>query len=294
MISMIRRFLMFFALLSYSLTAVAQDRLAAADEPMLLADGFAFTEGPIADEHGAVYFSDIPSNRILRWSHGGLLTTFRANTMGANGLFFGPGQRLYAAEGNGGRITRMDDLARTEVVVNQYDSRPFNSPNDLWVDADGGVYFTDPRYGDESSLPQPGYFVYYVAPGSDTAQPIITDLERPNGIIGTPDGETLYVADERGARTFAYDIERPGVVSGKRLVAEQGSDGVTLDEQGNLYLTGGNFISIYDPATGERIERIEFPQMPSNMTFGGADRSTLFVTARTGFYSIPMNVRGVY
>lgn len=263
-------------------------------QPQRLADGFTFTEGPIADADGNVYFSDIPNNRIHYWSTDGELSVFRANTMGANGLFFGPEGRLHAAEGGGARITRMDDLARVEILVNRHDHRPFNSPNDLWIDDEGGIYFTDPRYGDESNLPQPGYFVYYLAPGSDAARPIITGLERPNGIIGSRDGDTLYVADHGGNRTWAYHIETPGSVVSKRLVAEQGSDGVTLDRRGNLYLTGENYVSVYDPGTGEMIEQIEFPEAPSNMTFGGPDGRTLFVTARTGFYSIPMNVRGAY
>ncbi|MEX1199033.1 MAG: SMP-30/gluconolactonase/LRE family protein [Pseudohongiellaceae bacterium] len=282
------------------LTALALGGCAAGDgqpgsEPRLLADGFAFTEGPIADADGNIYFSDIPNNRIHYWSTTEEeLSLFRANTMGANGLFFGPDGHLHAAEGGGARITRMDDLARTEILVNRHDNRPFNSPNDLWIDDDGGIYFTDPRYGNESNLPQPGYFVYYLPPDGDTAHPIITDLERPNGIIGTPDGETLYVADHGGDQTWAYDIEAPGQVASPVLAAGQGSDGVTLDSQGHLYLTGGNHVSVYDPQTGERLDQIEFPEAPSNMTFGGPDRRTLFVTARTGFYSIPMDVRGAY
>lgn len=264
-------------------------------QPQLLADGFAFTEGPIADAEGNIYFSDIPNNRIYYWSaEEGELTVFRANTMGANGLFFGPEGRLHAAEGGGARITRMDDRARVEILVNRHNNRPLNSPNDLWVDDEGGIYFTDPRYGDESNLPQPAYFVYYLPPGSDTARPIITGLERPNGIIGSTDGDTLYVADHGGDRTWAYHIETPGSVTSKRLVAEQGSDGITLDSRGHLYLTGGNFVSVYNPATGEMIEQFEFPQAPSNMAFGGPDGRTLFVTARTGFYSIPMSVEGAY
>ncbi len=265
-----------------------------AGEPELLAEGFIFTEGPIADRRGNVYFSDIPNNRIHRWTLDGELELFRANTMGANGLFFDSRQRLYAAEGGGGRITRMDDQARVEILANRHDNRRFNSPNDLWLDSEGGIYFTDPYYGEEAPLPQSGMFVYYLAPGSDRARPIITGLERPNGIIGSRDGNTLYVADHGGNRTWAYQLQSPGNVSSKRLVAEQGSDGVTLDVRGNLYLTGGNQITVYNPRNGEQVEQIEFPQAPSNMTFGGPDRQTLFVTARTGFYSIPMNVRGAY
>lgn len=283
------------ALLMSACAAQSGELRSSADEPQLLADGFAFTEGPIADAQGNVYFSDIPNNRIHYWSiEDSELSVYRDDTMGANGLFFGPEGRLHAAEGGGARIIRMDDRGRVEVLVDNHNDRPFNSPNDLWIDDNGGIYFTDPRYGDESDLPQPGYFVYYLPPGSDTARPIITGLERPNGIIGTTDGDTLYVADHGGDRTWAYHIETPGSVTSKRLVADQGSDGVTLDRRGHLYLTGGNFVSVYNPATGERIDQIEFPQAPSNMTFGGPDRRTLFVTARTGFYSIPMSVEGAY
>lgn len=266
----------------------------AAGAPELLADGFELTEGPIADRHGNVYFCDIPNNRIHRWTLEGELELFRTDTGGAAGLFFDDQQRLYAAEGDNARITRMDEHAGVEVMVDQHDGRPFNSPNDLWVDPDGGVYFTDPRYGDVSSLPQAGHFVYYLAPGADAARPIITDLESPNGIIGTPDGDTLFVADFRGERTWAYSIESPGVVASRRLAVDRGSDGISLDVRGNLYLTDERNVSIHDSRSGELLEQIELPERVFNMTFGGADRKTLFVAARTGLYSVPMNVRGAY
>jgi len=262
-------------------------------EPQLLAGGFSFTEGPIADAQGNVYFSDIPANRIHVWTVVGELRTFRENTNATNGLFFDANGVLHGAEGGAGRITRMDADANVTVVIDQFNGAPFNSPNDLWIDAQGGVYFTDPRYGNESNLPQAGYHVYYLAPGADQAQVIITDLVKPNGIIGTRDGLTLYVADHLGNQTYAYDIVVPGELANKRLFAGHGSDGLALDERGNLYLTLGNTITVFS-AQGDHLDTLQFPLAPANMTFGGVGRDTLFVTARSSLFALQMNVKGMY
>lgn len=273
----------------------AQDlQLVAPDASVqLLADSFTFTEGPAADARGNVYFTDIPANRIHVWTVSGELQTFRDNSNGTNGLFFDSNGQLFGAEGGAGRITRMDAQGNATAVTDQHNGAAFNSPNDLWIDAAGGIYFTDPRYGDESDNPQPGYYVYYLAPGASAAQAVITDLVKPNGIIGTKDGTTLYVADHLGNQTFAYNIVAPGQLSDKRLLAAQGSDGLTLDEQGNLYLTGGRHITVYN-TQGELLQTIEFPLAPANMTFGGEDRDTLFVTARSSLFALQMNVKGMY
>lgn len=282
-----------FALLTGQALAQGSDLIAAGAEVELLTDGFIFTEGPAADADGNVYFSDIPANTNYLWSNDGELHTFRENSNGTNGLFFDRNWQLFAAEGGAGRITALDSNGQATVVTDQYNGQRFNSPNDLWVDADGGIYFTDPRYGDESNNPQPGYYVYYLAPGAEEAEAIITDLVKPNGIIGTRDGQTLYVADHLGNETYAYDITAPGELDNKRLLAGQGSDGVTLDEHGNLYLTGGNNITVYSPA-GELLDTLTFPLAPANMTFGGPDRDVLFVTARSSLFALPMNVKGMY
>lgn len=283
----------FSALSATAVLAQTSDLVAAGAEPELLTDGFIFTEGPAADADGNIYFSDIPANRNYVWTTAGELETFRENSNGTNGLFFDRNWRLLAAEGGAGRITRLADDGSATVIIEEYEGQPFNSPNDLWVDADGGIYFTDPRYGDESNNPQPGYYVYYLAPGADEAEAIITDLVKPNGIIGTRDGSTLYVADHLGNETYAYNIDEPGQVSNKRLIAAQGSDGVTLDEHGNLYLTGGTNITVYSPE-GELLETISFPLAPANMTFGGPDRDVLFVTARSSLFKLDMQVKGMY
>src|SRR5690606_26499788 len=200
--------------------------------------------------------------------------------------------RLYACEGAAGRITRMDSEGNPTVVIDEYEGRPFNSPNDLWIDAEGGIYFTDPRYGDDSDLPQPGMHVYYLPAGASEAELVISDMVRPNGIIGTRDGRTLYVADHGGRQTFAYTITGPGQLSDKRLFAEQGSDGIALDEQGNLYLTGRN-ITVFSPA-GELLQTIDVPLIPANLNFGGPNRDILYITARTTLFSLQMAVKGMY
>ncbi|MEX0739132.1 MAG: SMP-30/gluconolactonase/LRE family protein [Pseudohongiella sp.] len=282
-----------FALLAGSAFAQNAELVAPGVEAELLTDGFVFTEGPAADAEGNVYFSDIPTSTNYVWTNAGELQTFRENSNGTNGLFFDRDWQLFAAEGGAGRITALNSDGQAAVVVDEYESEPFNSPNDLWLDAEGGIYFTDPRYGDESNNPQPGYYVYYLAPGADEAVAIITDLVKPNGIIGTRDGQTLYVADHLGNETYAYDITAPGQVDNKRLLAEQGSDGLTLDEHGNLYLTGGNNITVYSPA-GELLDTLTFPLAPANMTFGGSDRDVLFVTARSSLFALQMNVKGMY
>jgi len=282
-----------FALAAGSVLAQNPDLVAPGADVQLLTDGFIFTEGPAADEAGNVYFSDIPTNTNYVWTNAGELQTFRENSNGTNGLFFDRNWQLFAAEGGAGRITSVDSDAQATVVIDAHEGAPFNSPNDLWLDTNGGLYFTDPRYGDESNNPQPGYYVYYLARGASEAEAIITDLVKPNGIIGTRDGQTLYVADHLGNETYAYDITAPGAVSNKRLIANQGSDGMTLDEQGNLYLTGGNNITVYSPA-GELLDTLAFPLAPANMTFGGPDRDVLYVTARSGLFALKMNVKGMY
>lgn len=270
----------------------AQDLVEQGAEAELLSDTFTFTEGPIADASGNVYFSDIPANRIHVWTVDGELETFRENSNSANGLFFDQDWRLHAAEG-GGRISRMNDMAEVTVLTESYEGASYNSPNDLWIDEQGGIYFSDPRYGNESNLPQPGYYVYYLAPGAEQAKLVISDLERPNGVIGTRDGDTLYVADHSGNQTYAYDIEGPGELGNRRIIANQGSDGMTLDEDGNLYLTEGRNINVYS-SLGQPLQSLEFPMAPANMTFGGPNRDILHVTARSHLYALPMNVRGMY
>ena len=256
-----------------------------------LAGGFKFTEGPAADAKGNIFFTDIPNNRIHKWSLDGKLSTFRENSSGSNGLYFDRQGNLLACEGGGRRLVSIDTKGNLTVLADKYDNKRFNSLNDLWIDPKGGVYFTDPRYGSRDNLEQDGEHVYYLTPDRKKIIRVIDDMVRPNGIIGTPDGKTLYVADHGGKKTFVYTVNKDGTLSNKKLFASQGSDGMTIDNRGNVYLTA-NAVVVYN-AKGEKIETIEVPEGPANVCFGGKDKRTLFITARTSLYSVRMRVKGL-
>jgi gluconolactonase len=255
-----------------------------------LAGGFTFTEGPAVDSMGSIFFSDIPNNRIHEWSWDGKLSTFRENSGGANGLFFDKRRNLLACEGGGRRLVSIDPQGKVTVLADSYQGKPFNSLNDLWIDPKGGVYFTDPRYGSKDNMEQGGEHVYYLSPGREKVTRVVDDMVRPNGIIGTRDGKKLYVADHGGKKTFVYAVNEDGTLSDKKLFAPEGSDGMTIDNEGNIYLTTKE-VAVYNK-NGQRIESIEVPEGPANVTFGGKDKQTLFITARTSLYSIKMRVKG--
>lgn len=258
-----------------------------------LADGFKFTEGAASDSQGNVFFTDIPNARIHKWSVDGKLSLARENTNQANGLFFDSWGNMIACEGGAGRVT-MWDMTKGILtnIAPTYDGKPFNSPNDLWIDPEGGIYFTDPRYGDESNLPQDGQNVYYIRAEKCCIDRVTTDLKKPNGIIGTPDGQRLFVADHGASATYVFDINYGGSVGEKRLFAPQGSDGMELDEKGNVYLTDQD-ITVYSPE-GNKLGVIDVPEVPANLCFGGPDHKTLFITAQTSLYALKMAVRDAY
>lgn len=256
-----------------------------------LAGGFTFTEGPAVDEGGNIYFSDIPNNRIHRWLLSGTLETFRENSGGANGLFFDKRRNLLACEGGGRRLVSINPPGdEVTVLADSYQGKRFNSLNDLWIDPKGGIYFSDPRYGRRrDDMEQDGEHVYYLSPDRKKLIRLIDDMVRPNGIIGTIDGRLLYVADHGAGKTFVYTISEDGTLSNKKLFAPEGSDGMTIDNEGNIYLTT-SVVAVYN-RKGKKIEEIEVPERPANVCFGGKNRQTLFITARTSLYSIKMRVK---
>ncbi|MDK1021058.1 MAG: SMP-30/gluconolactonase/LRE family protein [Candidatus Hydrogenedentes bacterium] len=267
----------------------AESLVAEGAEMKRVSTNHVFTEGPAVDKDGNLFFTDLGKSIIHKLSLSGDLSDFNAESAGSNGLYFDSAGTLFACEQNNGRIVRYGEDGATTVLVDSYDGKPFNSPNDLWVDAKGGVYFSDPRYFRRDEKPQDGEHVYYIAPNGKTRR-IIDDMVRPNGIIGTADGKTLYVADHGGNKTYAYSIAADGSLSNKREFAPEGADGITLDERGNLYLAGQG-VTVYSPG-GTKLETIDVPEGPSNVTFGGKDGKTLFITARTSVYAIDMRVGG--
>ena len=260
-----------------------------------LADDFAFTEGPACDREGNVFFTDQPNDRILKWSIDGKLSTFMQPCGRANGLSFDPRGNLWACADEKNELWRIDPAGKVTVVVKDYQGKLLNGPNDVWIRPGGGLYFTDPYYKRPYWKRGPKEMdecVYYLAPDHKTLTRVIDDLKQPNGIIGTPNGKLLYVADIGAGKTYRYRIQKDGSLKNKTLFCELGSDGMTIDSKGNIYLTGKG-VTVFDPA-GKKIEHIEVPEnWTANVCFGGKDRRTLFVTASKSLYGLTMKVHGV-
>ncbi|HET6573701.1 MAG TPA: SMP-30/gluconolactonase/LRE family protein [Fimbriiglobus sp.] len=281
----------------FAAAAAAQEEypLAPGAKVTKLADGFKFTEGPTADAEGNVYFTDQPNDRILRWGTDGKLTTFIEPAGRANGLCFDAAGSLWVCADERNELWKVDVAAKTkEVVVKGYDGKLLNGPNDVWVRPDGGVYFTDPFYkrdywkrGPEE---QDTRGVYYLSPAGRLTR-VDDGYSQPNGLVGTPDGKTLYVSDIGRGRTYAYDIQTDGTLRNQRTFCGLGSDGMTLDADGNVYLTGKG-VTVFD-RTGKQIAHIDVPaKWTANVCFGGKNMRTLFITAGTALYSVPMRVKG--
>jgi len=263
-----------------------------------LGDGFIFTEGPAVDKSGNVYFTDQPNDRILRWDAAtGEVTTFYDRSGRSNGMYFDLTGNLVTCADMHNQLWSIDITGKQKVLIDNYKGKLLNGPNDLWIDPKGGIYFTDPLYKRDywerdPEMQQDGEHVYYLTP--DWLQLIIVDnkLQKPNGIIGTPDGKTLYVADIGAKKTYVYDIEPDGYLVNRKLFAEMGSDGMTIDNKGNVYLTG-NGVTVFDK-NGEQIAHIPVEaRWTANVCFGGTDRKLLFITAMDAVYGIKMKVRGV-
>jgi sugar lactone lactonase YvrE len=286
--------------------AQAADPPAAADAPVVpegavvkkLADGFSFTEGPAAGPDGKIYFSDIPAERIHVFDPTtGKVAVHREQSGKANGLMFAPDGALYACEGGSRCLTRQVGNSIT-TVADRFENKSFNSPNDLVLDAKGGVYFTDPRYGSRDGMELPFEGVYYVPPQNGRIRCVLDSLKRPNGLILSPDGKILYVADNAAKTIWAYDVAPDGaLVRGRQFAAmdpdgQGGGDGMTIDERGNVYCAGQGSIWIWNPA-GQLVGKVTPPEAPANCDFGGVKNKTLYITARTGFYSVELNVGGI-
>ena len=285
-------------------SAMAQSLVAPGASVVQLAGGFRFTEGPAADSKGNVYFVDEQSSRIHRWCvTENRVSVFIEESAHANGMYFDKNDNLYVCEGGTGSVVRYTLDGERTVVANKFGARHFNKPNDLWVDPKGGIYFTDPVYGRNFHVVQGGEHVYYISPDRSKITRVIEatgpqgEFVKPNGVIGTPDGKFLYVADIDGRVVYRYDIQEDGTLTGKHAFASPYAvDGMTIDERGNVYLTPWNIrnvVIIYSPE-GREIERIAIPEQPANVTFGGRDFRTLFITAHSGLYAVEMTVRGAF
>jgi gluconolactonase len=254
--------------------------------------GFVFTEGPTADAEGNLYFTDVRDNKILKLDTNGKLSTFLENSQGSNGLGFDGKGRLIVAQGGAARVVAIDVATKQiTVLADKFDGKPLARPNDLVVDRQGGVYFTDP---DPKS-------VYYIGADGRVSR-LIDDLPRPNGVLLSPDEATLYVVPSGSPDVMAYPVEAPGKIGSGRVLARleqpgagaaKGGDGLAVDSLGNLYLAvpALKAIQVVSPA-GKTLGLISVPEGPSNADFGGKDLKTLYITARTSLYAVPTEVKG--
>lgn len=243
-----------------------------------LAGDMKFTEGPVADASGHVYFTDIPNNRIMKWD-GAKLSIWRENSGAANGLRFDREGNLIVCEGGNRRVTRITPDRQVVVLADAYKGKKLNSPNDLCLDSKGGIYFTDPRYGNRKDLEQEVEAVYYIPPGGGAIVRVIEDLVRPNGIELFQD--RLYVADHGGGKVYVYAVGPDGGLKDKREFCAVASDGLKCDAEGNLYTTTRKGVEVFSP-DGKALRVIAIPEPPANLCFFG---KTLFITARTSLYS---------
>lgn len=259
----------------------------------LIAKDFAFTEGPAADRRGNVYFTDQPNDKIWKYSIDGRLSVYMENAGRANGLYFTKDDHLIVCADENNQLWRIKS-GEVEKLVEHYQDTLLNGPNDLWVAPGGNIYFTDPYYQrDYWTRKEPDLNVQalYLYRKNGKLIQLDSSFKKPNGIIGTPDGKWLYVADIGDNKTYRYAITNNGLLTNKQLFVNQGSDGMTLDNQGNLYLTG-NGITIYNNR-GEKIEYIAIPaKWTGNLCFGGKEKNLLFITASDKVFTLKMRVKG--
>ena len=268
-----------------------------------LAGGMAFTEGPVWMGQYLI-FSDIPSERLMKWQKDGGLRVFRKESNAANGNARDHKGRLITCEHKERRVTRTDDPDRAKsdtkptVLVDRFNGKKFNSPNDAAVRSDGSIWFTDPPYGmGDNDKEQQGNFVYRLDPETLVIRVMIQSMEWPNGICFSPDEKRLYVAssDARDPLVNVFEITGDGTVGGGRVFCKIDNgvpDGIRCDEHGNLWSSAGDGVHVFS-RDGKRLGKVEVPEPAANLCFGGEDGKTLFVTARTSLYAVRTNVRGV-
>ena len=260
-----------------------------------LAGDFAFTEGATCDKNGNVFFVDQPNDRIMEWSVDGKLSTFMQPSGHANGMMFDANGNLIACADEHNQLWSIAPDKTVTVLVTNYDGKYLNGPNDVWITPGGGIYITDPFYRrqwwDHTKMALTNQPVFYLSPDRQKLFPVANDLKKPNGITGSPDGKNLIVSDIGARQTWRYDIQPDGSLTNKTLICKFGSDGMTIDDEGNLYMSGRG-VTVFD-RTGKQIDHIDVPEnWVGNLCFSGPDRKTLFIAASTSFYSIQLIHKG--
>ncbi|WP_308992890.1 SMP-30/gluconolactonase/LRE family protein [Mariniflexile litorale] len=257
--------------------------------------GFLFTEGPAVANNGNVYFTDQPNDKIHIWDEKKGIALYLEGTGRSNGMYFNSKGHLMACADEKNQLIYFDENKKINVVFQDFEDKHLNAPNDLWIAQNENIYFTDPYYHrtwwdkEHKEIQEvPGV---YLLNSEGKIKRVISDFVKPNGIIGTPDGKTLYVADIGDDKIWKYDIVEDGTLTNKTFFAPHGSDGMTIDTKGNVYLTSEK-VWVYN-SEGKLIEEIDVPEKPSNVCFGGKKRNILFITARKSVYTLKMKVKGV-
>ncbi|WP_324670930.1 SMP-30/gluconolactonase/LRE family protein [Hymenobacter sp. GOD-10R] len=271
--------------------------VAGSTQPTLVSSQFKFTEGPAVDKQGNIFFTDQPNDKIWKYGTDGKLSVFLDKTGRSNGLYFDAQGNLLACADADNELWSISPTGKVTVLLRDVQQHKLNGPNDLWINPKtSGIYFTDPyyqrSYWSRQSPDIAGQKVYYLAKGK--TEPVVVDeqVKQPNGIVGSPDGKYLYVADIGANKTYKYQINADGSLANRQLFVAQGSDGITLDNKGNLYLTGKG-VMVYTPQ-GQKLAHIDVPAAwTANLCFGGKDRKTLFITASESIFTLPMKVKGV-
>ena len=257
--------------------------------------GFSFTEGPAVAPDGRIFFTDQPNNKIYIWDESDKITEFEVDGERSNGLYFANDGQLIACADYRNKLLKIDMQGNKTTLAEEYKGKHLNGPNDVWQAPNGNIFFTDsyyhrPWWPEGRKQEQDERAVYCVRPAGDL-QRVADGYNMPNGIIGTPDGKYLYVAEIRDKKIWRYDIQPDGKLTNKTFFAPEGSDGMTIDNRGNIYLTN-DAVSIFNKKGGKTGE-IEIPERPANICFGGKKRNILFITARKSVYKIETKVKGV-
>lgn len=288
---------------SFRLQAGIPDVIEEAAPLEVLSGGFQGLEGPVGALDGALYFSDIPANRTYKIDTNRMMSVWRENTSGANGLFVLKDGRMLAAEGGGRRIVAVAADGRVTPLATQFNGQPLRAPNDLIADSKGGIYFTDPapRPAPDVAPKEPGN-VYYLRANADILL-LDAQIQRPNGITLSLDEKILYVDNTEGEFVYAFDVQPDGRVANKREFVklqepEKGSlglrsraDGMALDSMGRLYVATAAGIQVID-SRGRHLGIIRVPSVARNVAFGGPGRRTLYLTALESLYHVPMIAQG--
>ena len=269
-----------------------------------LAGDLKFIEGPVwvpdkSEQGGHLLFSDIPDNVIYKWSEGGKPTAFRQPCGSTNGHTLDKQGRLLSCEHTGRRVSRTEKDGKVVTLADTYEGKKLNSPNDIVVKSDGGIYFTDPPYGIQKEQEELGFSGVYRI-GKDNKLTLLTkQFPRPNGLAFSPDEKKLYINDSQENYIYVFDVKADGTLANGKLFANLTSpgkdgvaDGLKVDIKGNLYTTGPEGVWIYAPE-GKLLGKIIPPEVPANVGWGGKDYKTLYLTARTGLYRVRLNIPGV-